>query len=109
MRSPGDPYSFVDSETVSDEVLAEMRERAHALDELAKQPGWVIFQACAEEELGNWRRRIMQGRLDADEYRRAAGVVAGGEMVAKIPQSMMDVYVNALERRRQADAEREEV
>jgi hypothetical protein len=83
---------------VTDDELRDLAESAHQLDELTKHPGWAVFTELADMELDKHRRSVLGGALDPDRYRREAGVIAGGEMVARIPEHVADLYQQALAR-----------
>lgn len=90
---------------MSDDALREMSERAHLLDELTRHPGWAAFQQCADEELAKNKRAILSGGLNPEQYQRTTGFLAGGEMVAAIPDAMMSLYLAAVARQREEEAE----
>jgi hypothetical protein len=88
---------------MTDEELRDLQERCQLISEMAASPGWTLLRDRAAHTIGTSQQRILNGRLDHNEYIREAGWQAGAFFILDLPGQIVTELENELAFRREIE------
>lgn len=80
---------------MTEEELRDLAERTQQIGELANSIGWDLFVDRAHAEITKKQKAILSGNMDAEQYRRDTGWVAGALAMLSLPTQAREEYARA--------------